>query len=102
MRASMIVIGVSAMVAAASVSGCSSNLDIDKLETTVADGMKTQLNLSDTPTVTCPDSVPIEAGNVFTCTAELNGDSVEVKVTQQDDQGNVTWETVQPSDAATP
>jgi hypothetical protein len=76
-----------------------SNLDIDKLETTVATEMQTQLNLSGTPTVTCPDPVPIEQGNVFTCTAELDGDSVDVEVTQTDDQGNVTWQTV---DAGTP
>ena len=76
-----------------------SNLDIDKLATTVATEMQTQLNLSGTPTVTCPDPVPIEQGNVFTCTAELDGDSVDVEVTQTDDQGNVTWQTV---DAGTP
>jgi hypothetical protein len=105
MRSSLIALGAGALLATA-LAGCSgsvsvggSNLDIDKLETTVATEMQTQLNLSGTPTVTCPDPVPIEQGNVFTCTAELDGDSVDVEVTQTDDQGNVTWQTV---DAGTP
>ena len=100
MRSSLIALGAGALLATA-LAGCSgsvsvggSNLDIDKLETTVATEMQTQLNLSGTPAVTCPDPVPIEQGNVFTCTAELDGDSVDVEVTQTDDQGNVTWQTV--------
>lgn len=72
-------------------------LDINKLEITVATEMRTQLNLSAEPTVTCPDPVPIGQGLVFTCTAELYGDTADVRVTQTDDQGNVTWKTLQPS-----
>lgn len=109
MRSSFVLLGAGAFVAAAALSGCSgsvsvggSDLDINKLETTVASEMQTQLNLSATPTVTCPDPVPMEQGNVFTCTAELDGDSIDVEVTQTDDQGNVTWKTVQPQDAVTP
>lgn len=84
------------------VSGCSSGsneLDISKLQSTIASGMQEQMDLSGTPTVTCPESVPIQQDNVFTCTAELDGDSVDVKVTQTDDQGNVNWEVVQPAGA---
>jgi hypothetical protein len=106
MRSSLIALGAGALLVTAALSGCSgsvsvggSNLDIDKLESTVATEMQTQLNLSGTPTVTCPDPVPIEQGNVFTCTAELDGDTIDVEVTQTDDQGNVTWQTV---DAGTP
>lgn len=109
MRESLVVLGTGVLLTVASLSGCSasvstgsSNLDINKLETMVASEMETQLNLSATPTVTCPDPVPIEQGNVFTCTAELNGDTIDVEVTQTDDQGNVNWKTVQPSGAATP
>lgn len=79
--------------------GCSasinSDLDTDKLQTIIASEMKSQLNLSEEPTVTCPDEVAIEQGNVFSCTAALNGESVQVQVTQDDDQGNVSWEVVQ-------
>jgi hypothetical protein len=99
MRASVISVGAGLLLGSAVLSGCStsSDLDIEKLQTTIATEMQSQLDLSGTPTVTCPDPVPIEAGNVFTCTAELDGDTIDVKVTQTDDQGNVTWETVQPS-----
>jgi hypothetical protein len=106
MRSSLIALGAGALLVTTALAGCSgsvsvggSDLDIDKLETTIAGEMQTQLNLSGTPTVTCPDPVPIEQGNVFTCTAELDGDTVDVEVTQTDDQGNVTWQTV---DAGTP
>jgi hypothetical protein len=96
MRSSLLALGAGSLFVAATLAGCSSSLDIDKLESTIASEMQTQLNLPAQPTVTCPDDVAIESGNVFTCTAELDGDSVDVKVTQTDDQGNVTWETVQP------
>jgi Domain of unknown function (DUF4333) len=97
MRSSMLALSAGALIAAAALTACSSSLDIDKLQTTIATEMQSQLDLSATPTVTCPDSVPIEQGNVFTCTAELDGDTVDVKVTQTDDKGNVSWETVQPT-----
>jgi hypothetical protein len=94
------IIAASALIAlagcSASVSTGSNNLDIAKLESTVATEMQSQLDLSAAPTVTCPDPVPIEKDNQFTCTAELDGDSVDVAVTQTDDQGNVSWEVVQP------
>lgn len=85
-----------ALLAAAALTSCSttSTLDIDKLESTIATEMEQQLDLPGTPTITCPDEVEIEAGNVFNCTAELAGDSVEVQVTQDDDEGNVSWETL--------
>ncbi|MFN8182968.1 MAG: DUF4333 domain-containing protein [Candidatus Nanopelagicales bacterium] len=99
MRASLACLGAGLVLSSAVLSGCSStsNLDIQKLQSTIATEMQSQLNLSGTPTVTCPDPVPIQQGNVFTCTAELDGDTVDVKVTQTDDQGNVNWETVQPT-----
>lgn len=88
-------LGAGALVVAATLSGCSAQeLDVDKLESTISTEMQSQLDLPAAPTVTCPDSIPIEQGKVSTCTAELDGDSVDVEVTQTDDQGNVTWKTV--------
>ncbi len=82
----------------AALSACSSGgLDIDKLESTLATELQTQLDLSAAPTVTCPDDVPIEKDNVFNCTATLDGESADIQVTQTDDQGNVSWEVVQTS-----
>ena len=97
--ASILALGL-ASGCSAEVSTGSNDLDISKLESTIASGMQEQLGLDGKPTVTCPESVPIQQGNVFTCTAELNGDRVDVKVTQTDDQGNVNWEVVQPSEGA--
>ncbi len=98
MRFSSPVSFAAAALASAALTGCSfsvgGNLDIDTLETTIATEMEQQLELPGTPTVTCPEEVPIEEGNVFTCVAELGGDSVDVEVTQTDDEGNVTWTTV--------
>ena len=39
--------------------------------------------------VRCPTDVPLKAGNVFTCTAQLDGQQVTYTVKQNDDQGNV-------------
>jgi len=39
--------------------------------------------------VRCPSDVPLQAGNVFTCTAQLDGQQVTYTVKQNDDQGNV-------------
>jgi hypothetical protein len=102
MRSPVLAACAGALLTASAMAGCSAsvttgdNLDIDKLETTIASEIEQQLDLSGTPTVTCPDEVKIEKDAVFTCTAELEGDSVDVQVTQTDDEGNVTWETVQP------
>ncbi len=91
----MILLAAGALVASASLSACSaSELDVDKLQSTISTEMQSQLDLSAAPTVTCPNPIPIETGKVSTCTAELDGESVNVEVTQTDDQGNVTWKTV--------
>lgn len=43
-------------------------------------------------TVDCPDSVAIEAGTSFTCTAtSADGSTATVVVHQDDDQGNLTF-----------
>lgn len=85
--------------AAITLAGCSSSpseLDTAKLQTTIATGMQEQLTLPEAPTVTCPETITIEKDAVSTCTATLDDETVDVKVTQTDDQGNVTWEVVQP------
>ncbi|MBK9435549.1 MAG: DUF4333 domain-containing protein [Micrococcales bacterium] len=91
MRSSLIALGAGAILVTTALSGCSgsvsvggSNLDIDGWRRSPRCG--NELNLSGTPTVTCPDPVPIEQGNVFTCSAELDGDSIDVEVTQTDDK----------------
>jgi hypothetical protein len=36
----------------------------------------------------------MEKDNTFNCSVVVDGQTIEVKVTQTDDQGNVTWEEV--------
>jgi hypothetical protein len=68
----------------------SDSLDTDKLEREVVKGIKEQLNID--ATVTCPDDVKAEAGDVFTCEARSSdGTTATVTVTQKDDDGNVDW-----------
>ena len=43
-------------------------------------------------TVDCPDDIEAKAGDEFECQATSDdGTNATVKVTQNDDQGNVTW-----------
>ncbi len=85
-----------ALSAALAITGCSSGIDVDTLETTVAEGLAEQLGGE--WTVQCPDSMEVQAGLTTNCMAtDADGNSVDVNITQDDDQGNVTWEV--PSDA---
>lgn len=91
----MVLLGAGVLVTAATLSGCSATeLDVNKLESTISTEMQSQLGLDAAPTVTCPDPISIETGKVSTCTAELDGESVNIEVTQTDDQGNVSWQVV--------
>jgi hypothetical protein len=73
------------------LSGCSSSIDVASLETTVQDGLAEQVG--GTWTVECPDSMEVQAGLTTNCGAtNAEGESIEVNITQTDDQGNVTWE----------
>lgn len=75
--------------------GCSfstggDTLDTNKLESEVVKGIKAQLNID--VTVSCPDDVKIEQGDVFECQAEsADGNTAPVVVTQKDGDGNVDW-----------
>ncbi len=68
------------------------DLDTAKLETE----LKTQIAAqTDVPigSADCPDDVAIEQGNTFNCTVTTaDGTPLTVIVTQDDDEGNVSWE----------
>jgi hypothetical protein len=75
----------------ASVGG-GGQLDTDKVETEILNGIEAQTDV-EIGSVECPDDVPMEQGNDFTCTAtDTGGETAEVSVTQDDDAGNITWE----------
>jgi hypothetical protein len=88
-----------AVVGAASallLAGCSTSTTLDgaKAETTIAADLGTQVG--GTWTVQCPDSIPLQKDLVTNCMAtNADGQSVNINMTQTDDQGNVSWETVQ-------
>ena len=69
------------------------SIDMQAVTTSVTDGLKSQLSL-DIATVTCPTELqPKKAGSSFECTAiPTIGGRLTVKVSQQDDAGNVKWE----------
>jgi uncharacterized protein DUF4333 len=92
-RTRIISLAAIALLSACSFSiGSGNNLNTDKLETEVKNGIEEQTGATGV-TVTCPDDVKIEKDNNFTCTAADNqGNSRNVDVTQTDDEGNVNWE----------
>jgi hypothetical protein len=67
------------------------SINITRLEETLGDGLAAQLGVA-IASVECPDEVVIKAGNDFECTAiDGQGDTGVVTVTQDDDEGNITW-----------
>ena len=63
------------------------------VEAQIADAIANELGLA--TTVTCPDVVDAGKGLSFTCDVKVSdGKTATVKVTQNDDAGNVTWDVV--------
>jgi hypothetical protein len=80
------------LLGACQVSVSDDTLDADKLELEVGRGIEEQTGIQ-VESVDCPDDVQIQAGDTFTCTVTAeDGSTAPVDVTQQDDEGNVTWE----------
>ncbi len=76
------------------VAGCSRTLNLEAVRTAIEDGLEKQLGFA-IATVKCPESRQALVGDTFECTADgEKGAKVTVKVTQEDDQGNVEWEVV--------
>ena len=89
-RAVITLIVATALIA---VTGCTNTLNMEGARKPVSEGLAKQLEL-EMAAVTCPpESRPLQAGDSFECTATpKDGGSISVKVTQQDDVGNITWE----------
>ncbi len=67
------------------------NLDTEALEAELKTQITAQTGVT-IATATCPQDVPIEQGGTFTCTvATEDGTETDVAVTQDDDEGNVSW-----------
>lgn len=86
-------VGLGLLAAALLATACTRNLDATSVETAVADGILAQLGL-EVSEVVCPEAVEMKAGNSFECTARTAGGAeIRVAVDQNDDQGNIEWET---------
>ena len=73
--------------ASVSIGSGSGQLDTDKAE----DSIRTMLKGVPVDSVTCPDR-DLKEGDVFECTAEVDGQAARIEVTQKDDEGNVHLE----------
>ena len=75
------------------VVGCGDKkLDTGKLEGKIKDGIEKQAGVK-IKAIDCPDDVKVKKGDTFNCKATTRtGQSANVKVTQQDDEGNVNYQ----------
>ena len=73
--------------------GCGDKkLDTDKLEGKIKTGIQKQAGVK-IRKVDCPSDVKVKKGNTFNCKATTtSGQTATVKVTQQDDEGNVNYQ----------
>jgi hypothetical protein len=76
--------------AALLLTACGSKLDTSSLEENIDSTVTAQVGGD--WTVACPDDVTPTAGGTFQCTAtSADGTVLTAEVTQNDDQGNVSW-----------
>jgi hypothetical protein len=69
-------------------------LDMEKVERQIKLGVEQQVGIR-LKSVACPKDVEIRAGHTFHCRViTTGGDSASVRVTQRDDDGNVSYELV--------
>ena len=85
------------VIAALGLAGCGSDtLDSGDIESEVVPQIEDQTGTRNVE-VACPDDVEAEEGAVFECDVSAEGGvEAKLKVTQEDDEGNVRWEIVQP------
>ena len=68
---------------------CSKQIDADKLQGNITSGLAAKgLTVGK---VDCPSGRAAKAGDEFTCSATDDAGTYTIKVTQQDDAGNVLW-----------
>lgn len=87
---------VAGATVAVTLVGCSSttSLDMDKLERAITDKTEELFPDRAVTDATCPDSadVEVERGGRFTCTVRIDEVVATYTVTQDDDEGNVSFE----------
>lgn len=91
----VLLLGIAGVAVAFLLSAVASRtlLDTANVEQQIAESLSQSSGL--TTTVVCPDEVTVAAGDTFTCTATTDdGRTAQIEVTQDDDQGTVTWTVV--------
>lgn len=86
---------VSVVLAAAGlaiVAGCSNEIDSAELEGSIRKQAEEAYAPFEVGEVDCPEGIELEEGNVFECDLEIEDATVDIEVTQEDDDGNVTIE----------
>jgi hypothetical protein len=90
------------ILATSGLSACSfsvGGLDMNKLKEAITTGVEAQTGVEIT-SIDCPPNRDVEEGDTFDCTATIeDGNSLTIKVTQTDDQGNINWEVVDPEES---
>ncbi|WOD41088.1 DUF4333 domain-containing protein [Nodosilinea sp. E11] len=80
-------------LAALGLSACSNRLPTAEVEATIQADIERQGRRLSLSAVRCPSDVSRQAGAYFRCVGELSsGGTFTINVTQQDDQGTVTWD----------
>ncbi len=90
-------------LSAALLGGCSTTttLDYTKLQDGIATGLAEQVGGE--WTVKCPEGQPVAKGTTFVCdVTNTDGTTATVKVTEDDEEGNVSWETVDTAASPSP
>jgi uncharacterized lipoprotein YmbA len=99
-----VIVIVTLSLSAALLTGCSTTttLDLTKLQDGIATGLTDQVGGE--WTVVCPEGQAVAKGTTFECqvTSKTDGTTATIKVTEDDDQGNVTWETLDTAASAAP
>ena len=86
-----------AATASFALAGCGEKtLDVSQIEEQITPEVESQTGAKDVQ-VDCPDDVEAEKGGTFECDLSAQGGiEASVNVTQEDDEGNVSWELVRP------
>ena len=80
-------------LAALGLTACSNRLNTTDVEATLKTDIERQGRRLSLGAVRCPSDVSRQAGAYFRCVGELSPEGTfTINVTQQDNQGNVTWE----------
>jgi hypothetical protein len=81
------------LLAVAPLAACGNRLDVSTIEATIKADIERQGRRLTLREVRCPTDVTRQAGAFFRCVGELDPEGTfTINVTQQDDQGTVTWD----------